>query len=61
MIFTCGSFSASTNVINSLCRAFELKKKTMSTHGTEAIEFKSVVRIDLQGHFQGQKAKNLTS
>ena len=33
----------------------------MFTWGTKAVDFKYVVRIDLQGHFQGQKAKNPTS
>ena len=33
----------------------------MLTQGPKAIDFKSVVRIDLHGHLQGQKAKNPTS
>ena len=33
----------------------------MLKRGTKAIDFKFEVRNDLQGHFQGQKAKNPTS
>ena len=54
------NLSTNTNVTNSLYKAYE-SKETMLTWGTKAIDFKSVVRIDLQGHFQGQKAKNPTS